>query len=114
MEKQIKKHLNIGEAVDSLKEYNICYRDSWEEGTYIYLQIPNIIKKDIIPNMTSLPSSVKDKINEKILNSNYQVDSLYYNNQITIVNSSLLMKGWSPTIDDILATDWITEINTLK
>ena len=33
----------------------------WENGTFIFKQIPSTISKDIVPKMQSLPQAVKDE-----------------------------------------------------
>ena len=36
-----------------------------------------------------------------------QIDAIYYDNRLALVNQSNLITGWSPSTSDSLADDWI-------
>lgn len=99
--------MNFGKAIEALKEGEKVRRSSWEEFSFIFMQVPSEIKKDIVPKMQSLPQSVKNEFEKRFNDPNYQVNSIYYNDQIAFVNKSNLIKGWSPSASDSLAEDWL-------
>jgi hypothetical protein len=105
----MKTSLNIGQAVEALKAGERVARDhsDWVlNKSFIFMQVPSIIGKEIVPKMQSLPQSVKDEFQKRFESETEQVDSIYYKNQIAIVYSSNLICGWCPSIYDLLATDW--------
>lgn len=100
--------MKIGEAIEELKKGNMVARTEWEPDNYfLFRQVPAEIKKDIVPKMQSLPQSVKDEFEKRFNDDNYQIDAIYYDDQIAVVNDSNLIVNWSPTVSDVLAEDWI-------
>ncbi len=101
--------MNFGEAINELQLGKMLTRTEWDGGYFIFKQIPSEIKKDIVPKMQSLPQSVKDEFEKRFNHKNYkfhQIDSIYYDNQIGVVNNDNLIVSWTPTIVDIEANDW--------
>ncbi len=66
---------------------------------FIFLQVPATIPNDVIPNMQSLPDSVKAEFAKR-------GDSIRYSNQIALVEPNNHINGWSPSAADALADDW--------
>jgi hypothetical protein len=99
--------MNFGEAIQALKEGKMVQRTGWNgKGLFVFMQIPSVIKRDIVPNMQSLPQSVKDEFERRFNDPKQQIDSIYYNNQLALVGPSNLINGWAPSVSDSLADDW--------
>ncbi len=102
------KNLNFGQAIEALKKGKKVSREGWnEKGLFVFMQVPSIINQVIVPKMQSLPQSVKDEFERRFNDPNEQIDSIYYDNQLALVNLSNLITGWSPSTSDALAEDWI-------
>lgn len=99
--------MNFGEAIAQLKAGKRMAREGWNgKGLFVFMQIPSTISKEFIDIMQSLPQSVKNEFKKRFNDPNFQIDSIYYDNQIAMVNTSNLITGWSPSVSDALANDW--------
>lgn len=99
---------SFGEAIKALKEGKKVQRKGWNGiGMFVFMQVPATIGKDIVPKMQSLPQSVKDEFQKRFDTPSKQIDAIYYDNQLAIVNTSNLIQGWSPSASDVLAEDWV-------
>ena len=100
--------MDFGQAIEALKEGKKVQRTGWNGvGLFVFMQVPSTIKRDIVPKMQSLPQSVKDEFERRFNNPNEQIDAIYYDNQLALVNPSNLITGWSPSVSDSLAIDWV-------
>ena len=100
--------MNFGEAIKALKEGKMVQRTGWnDKRSFVFMQVPSTINREIVPKMQSLPQSVKDEFERRFDEPNEQIDAIYYDNQLASVNPSNLITGWSPSVSDSLATDWI-------
>lgn len=101
------KNLSFGEATTLLKQGKMVSRKGWNgKNMFIFMQIPSTITKDVVSKMQSLPDAVKAEFDRRFNNSNYQIEAIYYNNQLAMVNSSNVITGWSPSTIDSLSEDW--------
>ena len=104
-----------GDAVEALKQNKRVTRKEWnEKGRFVFRQIPTDIPSHVVPNMQSLPQSVKDEFKRRFdeisSSPNIYPKSAYeihYLNQYAIVNSSNEINSWSPSVADCEAEDWI-------
>lgn len=102
------KNLKFGEALDALKEGKMVYRKGWNgKELFVFRQVPAMIDKTIVPKMQSLPQAVKDEFQKRFDDEKQQIDAIYYDNQLALVNQSNLINGWAPSVSDALAEDWI-------
>ena len=102
------KNLNFGQAIEALKQGKKVQRTGWNgKGLFVFMQVPSSINREIVPKMQSLPQSVKDEFERRFNDPNEQIDAIYYDNQLALVNPSNLITGWAPSVSDSLATDWI-------
>ncbi|MBP8782099.1 MAG: DUF2829 domain-containing protein [Paludibacteraceae bacterium] len=100
--------MNFGQAIEALKEGKKVQRTGWNgKGLFVFMQVPSSINREIVPKMQSLPQSVKDEFERRFNDPNEQIDAIYYDNQLALVNPSNLITGWSPSVSDSLAIDWI-------
>lgn len=100
--------MNFGEATSELRAGKRIQRTSWNcEGLFVFMQIPSTISKEIVPRMQSLPQSVKDEFERRFNDTEAQIDSIYYSDQLALVNSSNIITSYSPSCADTLAIDWI-------
>lgn len=100
--------MNFGQVVEALKQGKRVQRTGWNgKGLFVFMQVPSTINREIVPKMQSLPQSVKDEFERRFNDPNEQIDSIYYDNQLALVNQSNLITGWSPSTTDALADDWV-------
>lgn len=97
--------MDFGKAIEALKVGKMIKRSGWKE--FVFMQVPSIIDKQIVSKMQSLPDSVKNEFEKRFNNESMQLGAIYYDNQLAIVNESNLIVGYSPSVEDCLATDWI-------
>lgn len=94
------KNLNFGQAIEALKQGKRVAREGWNgKGLFVFMQVPAEIGEEIIPKMQSLPQSVKDEFARR-------GGSIYYSNQMALVNPNNTINGWAPSSSDTLAEDW--------
>ncbi len=99
--------VSFGSAITALKQGKRVTRQGWNgKGLFVFMQVPSEIKKEIVPKMQSLPQAVKDEFVRRFEDENEQIDAIYYNDQLALVNPSNLITGWSPSTADALADDW--------
>lgn len=100
--------MNFGQAVEALKQGKRVQRTGWNgKGLFVFMQVPSTINREIVPKMQSLPQSVKDEFERRFSDPKEQIDAIYYDNQLALVNPSNLITGWSPSTPDALADDWV-------
>lgn len=99
--------MNFGEAVEALNQGKMVCRSGWNgKGLFVFKQVPARIGRDIVPKMQSLPQAVKDEFERRFNDPAEQIDAIYYDNQLALVNPSNLINGWAPSVSDTLAEDW--------
>lgn len=82
-----------------LKQGHVITRGSWTD-TVVFRQVKATIASDIVPKMQSLPDAAKAVI--------MNTGGISYNSQCLIYNTSTgVADSWCPTVDDILAEDWV-------
>ena len=99
--------MNFGKAIKALQEGKRVARTVWCDTGFVFMQVPSEIKRNIVPKMQSLPQSVKDEFERRFNDSKEQIDAIYYDDQLALVHPSNLITGWSPSVSDSFATDWI-------
>ena len=104
----MERNKTFGDAIEALKNGKRVQREGWNgKGLFVFMQVPSQIGKDIVPKMQSLPQSVKDEFQRRFESPSEQIDAIYYDNQLALVNPSNLITGWSPSTSDALAVDWV-------
>jgi len=102
------ENVDFGKAIEALKEGKRVARQGWNgKGLFVFMQVPSIINREIVPKMQSLPKSVKDEFEKRFNDPDNQIDAIYYDNQLALVNPSNLINGWAPSTSDALAKDWV-------
>ena len=102
----IKTNKSFGEVIEALKEGKMATRIGWNgKGLFVFMQVPSIINKDIVPKMQSLPQSVKDEFEKRFKDPN-NVQNIYYIDQLALVDQFNIIYGWIPSVSDVLANDW--------
>jgi len=121
----MEKLVTFGEAVLALEQGKRVARKGWNgKGLFIIKQVPATIGLDIVPNMQSLPQSVKDTFKNRGLAS-VAIKSpdkkegmegitpaepfsfIQYKNQLCIVYPNNVLFGYSASTSDALAEDWV-------
>lgn len=101
-------NVNFNVVIEALNQGKRVTRQGWNgKNLFVFKQVPSIIHRAIVPNMQSLPQSVKDEFERRFNDPNQQVDAIYYNNQLALVHPSNLITGWAPSVSDVLAEDWV-------
>jgi hypothetical protein len=99
--------LNFGQAIDLLKQGKRIARKNWNgKGLFVFMQVPSTISSNIIPNMQSLPKSVKDEFGKRF-EAPTMDSTIKYSNQMAIVNPDNSINGWVPSASDVFAEDWV-------
>ncbi|OJV19880.1 MAG: hypothetical protein BGO30_07325 [Bacteroidetes bacterium 41-46] len=98
--------MDIGSAVQALKNGLMVKREGWDEDMFIFRQVPTLVDKVIVPVMTSLPHSVKCEFERRINAVDSPISGIDYSNQIALVQQGNMVTAYSPTIIDLLAEDW--------
>jgi len=94
--------MDFTKVIISLKEGKCVRRSCWgDKDMFIVKQKPSIIEEVVIPKMQSLPESAK----YKILNNKNK--SIYYKDQLLIIDNCGTAYSWNPNVEDIFAEDWI-------
>jgi hypothetical protein len=111
--KKMRKEQTFGAVVEALKEGKICLRLGWGNG-FIFRQVPSEVPHEIIPRMTSLPPAVKDVLYPGSgltfgsgWGSRLDRAPITYQNQVALVRPDNSIHGWSPSVEDIFASDWV-------
>lgn len=92
--------MTFGEAIEVLRSGGAVKRDGWDNVSFVVKQIPAMIDDTVIPKMTSLPQTAKNLLMD-------DMDGVIcYNYQALMVRPNGVANGWSPTIEDVFATDW--------
>jgi hypothetical protein len=94
--------LNYQEAIELASAGAIVSRKDWKDGWFVFRQVNNIVHKDMIPNMRSLPLNVKERL-ETV------GKSLFYENQLMIADTSgerVVITHFEPDWRDEYYKDW--------
>ena len=98
--------MKFKEILDRLQSGETFARASWDGNKYIVRQIPQVVPKEIVPKMTSLPDDAK-----RIL-STVGSGAISYHDQVLIINNidrpdvDATATYYVPTWEDIFAEDW--------
>jgi hypothetical protein len=98
---------NFGEAIEALRDGKMVKRQIHGEDVFIFMQVPSTIERPVVPRMTSLPPLVKQEFERRFNDERLQIQTIAYADQLAIVNSSNLIQGYSPSVSDAFATDWV-------
>lgn len=102
------KYVDFGLAVRALKEGKRVRCEDWPDSKeFIFVQVPSIIKEEIVPKMQSLPQSTKDYFKRTFESGLEQISEIYYSNQIALVSESNKIESYSPTCADVLSDWWL-------
>lgn len=93
--------VSFSDALEALHAGKMILRDGWNgKGMFVFRQVPATVPEHVIPNMTSLPESVKAEFFRR-------GGPIHYLNQLALVKSNNEIHGWVPSVADINANDWI-------
>jgi hypothetical protein len=92
--------MNFGQAIEALKEGKKVAREGWNgKGMFVFKQVSSNVGIQYVPNMQSLPQSVKDEFVKR-------GENLSYLNQMCIVKSDNTIDSWVASSSDTFAEDW--------
>ena len=101
-------NLTFGHAIEALKQGKRVAREGWNgKGMFVFMQVPSDINEGIVPNMQSLPQSVKDEFVRRF-DEKRQVPltEIHYRNQLAMVYPDNTIYGWLASPSDVLEEDW--------
>jgi hypothetical protein len=108
---------NFSEVIEALKNGKIAVRSDWNtKGTFIFMQVPAEIPMEVVPKMQSLPEYVKEmfKLRHEAATlpdgtffDPILMNTIRYKDQMAIVYPDNTICGWSPSVTDMFAEDWI-------
>jgi len=98
----MKEYFNYGTALELLKEGQRVAREGWNgKGMYIFMRPEDTLAKDFIPNVKSLPGSVKKHLESLDQDVKFNAYLCMFSAQGEIIN------GWLASQTDMLANDWV-------
>ncbi|MBQ5979388.1 MAG: hypothetical protein IJL58_05160 [Bacteroidales bacterium] len=103
--------MKFSEILDGLKEGRPYTRsnDAWW-GKFIVKQIPQVVPKEVVPKMTSLPDVIKPMIST-VGNDPEKIGSISFHDQVLIITcndyADTSATSYIPTWEDLFAEDWI-------
>ncbi len=99
-----------GTVIEALNDGRMAWREAWGNNgdNFIFHQVPAEIPLTTVPNMQSLPDAVKEKlVNRFHVGFNDAHKTIRYNNQLVMVHPDNKIYGWTPSVADLNATDWV-------
>lgn len=94
-------YADFGDAIEALKEGKRVSREGWNgKEMFVFRQVPSEIPQRVIPLMQSLPDSVK----EEFVRRQHDIN---YSDQLALVKADSSISGWSPSVADCIAEDYI-------
>tara|TARA_R110000868_G_scaffold143967_3_gene362727 strand:- start:2418 stop:2897 length:480 start_codon:yes stop_codon:yes gene_type:complete len=100
----------FSQALAALKDGLMIYRKIWgnKGDNFIFQQVPSEVDISHVPNMDSLPDSVKEVIMTRaVINTGEDFGSIRYSNQLAMVHPDNKIYSWNPSVSDLNAKDWI-------
>jgi hypothetical protein len=98
------KNQNFGAAIEAVKQGKLIAREGWNgKGMFVFQRPADALDVDFIPNVKSLPQSVKDYLTKDAIAGAKIPFTAYLCMKAadgTIVN------GWLASQTDMLAEDW--------
>jgi hypothetical protein len=93
--------LNYGQALEALKSGRRVARQGWNgKGMFVFQRPGDKLSKDFIPNVKSLPETVKRFLQEQ----DRDIDFLPYLCMWSATGE--VVNGWLASQTDMLAEDW--------
>lgn len=113
----LEEGVSFGDALVALQEGKRVQRRGWNgTGLFAFKQVHADISLMTVPNMQSLPQSVKDEFDRRY---NATVDdgvedereeclnTIRYRNQMCIVYPDNTIYAWAPSVNDTCSHDWV-------
>jgi len=103
----------FGDAIIALQEGKRVQRVGWNgKGLFVFKQVHADIDMVIVPNMQSLPQSVKDEFIRRNKAPKEGFDPILFNNiryrnQMCIVYPDNTVYAWAPSVNDTCNNDWV-------
>ena len=93
--------ITYGAAIEHMAMGGIVARQGWNgKGMYVFKQVPSKVPADVVPKMSSLPDSVKERMQHDGIAPDYQ-------SQMAIVKPDGSIDSWVASSADTFATDWV-------
>jgi hypothetical protein len=99
--------VNFGAAIEAAKEGKLIAREGWNgKGMFVFQRPADEIPVNVIPNIKSLPESVKE-----VIKRNYGVEveqKVKFTAYLCMkADDGSIVNGWLASQTDMLAEDWL-------
>ncbi len=104
--------LSFGQALEAAKNGLLIAREGWNgKGMFVFMRPSDHITTDIIPNIKSLPYSVKQWIDknmdDKVNRGEQGLTKVYFSAYLCMkAADNTIVNGWLASQTDMLAEDW--------
>lgn len=101
-------NLNFGQAIEALKEGKLVQRTGWNgKGMFLFMRPADELTMEFIPNVRSLPESVKKWLENNITPDNTPSGKIAFNAYICMkAADGSVVNGWLASQTDMLSEDW--------
>ena len=72
------------------------------DDSFIVRQVPQVVPKEVVPKMTSLPASAKEHMNGSEIRFSDQVLLVWWSS----MQEQYIATSWNPTCRDLFREDW--------
>lgn len=95
--------MNFGQAIEEVKKGRLVARSGWNgKGMFIFMRPSDTLPKNIIPNVKSLPDSVK-----KWIENNSESEDVKFTSYLCMkAADGTIVNGWLASQTDMLSEDW--------
>jgi hypothetical protein len=98
----------FAKALEALKQGKRVQRVGWNgAGLFVFKQVHADIPATIVPNMQSLPQSVKDEFDRRFKDPAMTDGKIKYRNQFCMVYPDNTIYEWVPSANDLCQDDWL-------
>ena len=102
---KMQTNLNFGQALDAVKQGKLISREGWNgKGMFVFQRPADEIQISAIPNIKSLPQSVKDFVANISASQTSVIPFTAYLCMKAADQS--IVNGWLASQTDMLANDW--------
>lgn len=102
-------NVSIDKVFIALNNGYLASRDSWEEYTFLFKQIPVIISASNVDSLKSLPQLLKDIIKydrDTYIENNVELFDITSNSKLGRISPDYHIQDYQLTDEDFFADDW--------
>ena len=105
-------NLNFGQALEALKKGKLVARKGWNgKSMFLFIRPADKLTTSFIPNVKSLPQSVKnwidENIDDKVNTGEPGLQEVHFGSYICMkAADNSIVNGWLASQTDLLSEDW--------